>query len=178
MTPAATTSENATPGAPERPGLRPRSPHTIVLGVVVAPGLAHDLTADLVADLQQALNERFGSVGWEPELTVDRLVPPSAAPGAILEAARQKLLESRWDLGIVVTDLPLHVGTRPISRQVSRTHSVAVVSLPALGAINLRHRLLQTLIDLVAELIGAPREQNDAGRRGTRQARATEEVAQ
>lgn len=165
MIPAATTSEGFTSDFPAPPERGPRSPRTIVLGVVVAPGLAHELTADLIADLQIGLNERFGSVEWEPELTVDRLVPPSAAAGAILEAARQKLLESRWDLGIVVTDLPLHVGTRPISRQVSRTHGVAIVSLPALGAINLRHRLLETLIDLVGELIGAPREQSGAARR-------------
>jgi hypothetical protein len=47
----------------------------------------------------------------------------------IIDAARRKLLDANWDLGVVVTDLPLRVGRRPVSRQVSPTHGIAVVSL-------------------------------------------------
>jgi hypothetical protein len=128
---------------------------TLVLGVVVAPGIAHDLTAEIVAELEEDLNERYGTVRWETELTVDRLVSPGASTTDVIEAARRKLLESRWDLGIVVTDLPLHVGRRPVTRQISRTHGVALVSLPALGAIKLRARLLRTLVELVGALLGS-----------------------
>ena len=59
-----------------------------------------------------------------------------------------------WDLGVVVTDLPLRVGRRPVSRQVSPTHGIAVVSLPALGALHLAPRLRRTLLELVGELVG------------------------
>jgi hypothetical protein len=72
----------------------------------------------------------------------------------IIDAARRKLLDANWDLGVVVTDLPLRVGRRPVSRQVSPTHGIAVVSLPALGALHLAPRLRRTLLELVGELVG------------------------
>jgi hypothetical protein len=125
-----------------------------VLGVVVAPGLAHDLTARIAEDLLEDLRERYGTVDWKTELVVDRLVEPPAPITQIFSAARDKLLDNDWDLGIVVTDLPLHVGGRTVSTYVNPTHGIAVVSLPALGAINLRPRLRRALLELVGELVG------------------------
>jgi hypothetical protein len=48
----------------------------------------------------------------------------------------------------------LWVGRRPFSRQVSPTHGIAVVSLPALGALHLAPRLRRALLELVGELVG------------------------
>ncbi|MGZ6701285.1 MAG: hypothetical protein ACXVE0_17120 [Gaiellaceae bacterium] len=147
-------SQSTTDGRTEPASHTSEPERTVVLGIAVAPGLAHELTADLIADLQRALNERFGSVEWKTELTVDRLVSPSAPTTEILDAARRSLLEARWDLGIVITDLPLRVGRRPMTTQVSTTHRIAIVSLPAFGALNLRGKLRRTLIQLVDELLG------------------------
>ncbi|TML84589.1 MAG: hypothetical protein E6G08_16845 [Actinobacteria bacterium] len=85
---------------------------------------------------------------------MDRLVAPPVQTTEIIDAARRKLLDANWDLGVVVTDLPLRVGRRPVSRQVSPTHGIAVVSLPALGALHLAPRLRRTLLELVGELVG------------------------
>jgi hypothetical protein len=126
----------------------------IGLGVIVAPGLARDVTAKIASELADDLQALDLGVDWRTELTVDRLVPPPAQTIEIIDAARRKLLEANWDLGVVVTDLPLRVGRRPISRQVSPTHGIAVVSLPALGALHLAPRLRRTLLELVRELVG------------------------
>jgi hypothetical protein len=99
------------------------------------------------------------SVEWKTALAVDRLVSPPADTTEIVDAARRRLLDEHWDLAIVVTDLPLRVGRRPVRRQVSPTHGIAVVSLPALGALHLAHRLRRTLLDLVGELVGDGRGQ-------------------
>jgi hypothetical protein len=126
----------------------------IVLGVIVAPGLARDVTAKVASELAHDLEALDLGVEWRTELTVDRLVAPPAQTTEIIDAARRKLLDANWDLGIVVTDLPLRVGRRPVSRQVSPTHGIAVVSLPALGALHLAPRLRRTLLELVGELVG------------------------
>jgi hypothetical protein len=131
-----------------------------VLGVIVAPGLVHDVTARIAAELLEDLRERYGSVDWRTELEVDRLVVPPARLNEIFAAGRRKLLEGDWDLGVVVTDLPLNVGGRAVSRQLSPTHRLAVLSLPALGAIHLRPRLRRALVQLIDELAG-----RDAGER-------------
>jgi hypothetical protein len=126
----------------------------IALGVIVAPGLARDVTAKIAGELADDLDALDLGVEWRTELAVDRLVAPPAPTTEIIEAARRKLLDQDWDLGIVVTDLPLRVGHRPVSRQVSPTHGIAVVSLPALGVLHLAPRLRRTLRELVGDLVG------------------------
>lgn len=126
----------------------------IVLGVIVAPGLARDVTAKVASELAHDLEALDLGIQWRTELTLDRLVAPPAQTTEIIDAARRKLLDANWDLGVVVTDLPLRIGRRPVSRQVSPTHGIAVVSLPALGALHLAPRLRRTLLELVGELVG------------------------
>jgi hypothetical protein len=87
-------------------------------------------------------------------LTSDRLVEPPARVTEILEDARRRLLGSQWQLAIVVTDLPLRDNGKPVSRLASRTHGVALVSLPALGPLHVRPRPGRALVELVAELLG------------------------
>jgi hypothetical protein len=130
----------------------------------VAPGLASDVTAKIAAELADDLVALETGVDWRTELEVDRLVVPPALTTELIDAARQKLLDENWDLAVVVTDLPLRVGRRPVSRQVSPTHGIAVVSLPALGAVHLAHRLRRTLLALVRDLVGnGASERSDGG---------------
>ena len=146
--------------APQKPEAASAGQHReeeqpcVVLGVIVAPGLARDVTAKIAAELGDDLRALDTGVDWRTELTVDRLVAPPVQTTEIIDAARRKLLDANWDLGVVVTDLPLRVGRRPVSRQVSPTHGIAVVSLPALGALHLAPRLRRTLLELVGELVG------------------------
>ena len=146
--------------APQKPEAASADEHReeeqpcVVLGVIVAPGLARDVTAKIAAELGDDLRALDTGVDWRTELTVDRLVAPPVQTTEIIDAARRKLLDANWDLGVVVTDLPLRVGRRPVSRQVSPTHGIAVVSLPALGALHLAPRLRRTLLELVGELVG------------------------
>jgi len=125
-----------------------------VIGVIVAPGLAHDVTSRIASELQEDIRGRYDSVEWRTELHVDRLVDPPASLTEILAAGRRKLLDGRWDLGVVVTDLPLKVGGRPVSRHLSPSHGLALLSLPALGALHLRQRLRRALVELIGELSG------------------------
>jgi hypothetical protein len=120
----------------------------------VAPGLARDVTAKIATELADELAALDTGVDWQTEFRVDRLVVPPALTTDIVGAARQKLLDENWDLALVVTDLPLRVGRRPVSRQVSPTHGIAVVSLPALGPVHLTQRLRRTLLALVRDLVG------------------------
>ena len=134
---------------------------TVKLGVVVAPRLERDVQPELAEQLAEDLARRHPSVDWHTELVFDRLVEPPARVTEILEDARRRLLGSRWQLAIVVTDLPLRDNGKPVSRRASRTHGVALVSLPALGPLHVRPRLRRALVELVDELLG--RVDRDAG---------------
>jgi hypothetical protein len=54
---------------------------------------------------------------------------------------------------------------------ISPTYGVGVISLPALGALQVRRRLLDALADVVGDLVGEHPGERDAGRRGRRVAR-------
>jgi hypothetical protein len=145
-----------------------RAAPSLVLGVLVAPGLAQDVTERVVEELLEDLREHYGSVDWQIEVTVDRLVSPPALVTEIFDAARRRLLEGDWDLAVAVTDLPLRHNRRPAVRHVSRTHRVALVSLPALGAFSLRPRLRRTLLELVGELVGEAEHEREGPSAGLR----------
>lgn len=131
---------------------------TVTLGVIVAPRLKQDVPPELAEDLAR----RHRSVDWRTELVVDRLVEPPAPLTDILEYARRRLLRSRWHLALVITDLPLRDNGKPVSRRASRTHGVALLSLPALGPLHVRPRLRRALVELVGELLGrVDREADD-----------------
>jgi hypothetical protein len=51
-----------------------------------------------------------------------------------VKAARKTLLDKGWDVVVCLTDLPLHVKQRPVVAHANPVRNVAIVSVPALGA--------------------------------------------
>ena len=137
------------------PGVEP--PH-VTVGIVAAPALPDGLTADCVRDLSRELGSRHPEVQWRFRLVRDALVAPPAGDGEIVAAARRRLLDGNWDLVVVVTDLPLRAVRRPVVAHASPLHGVAVLSVPALGTVALRHRARDVLLRLIGVLLGEARE--------------------
>jgi hypothetical protein len=136
-------------------------PHTdhdpqIVLGLVGAPGVAFSLARDLAdAGLGEELERRLPGAQWRVEVVESRLVQPPATDAAIVDAARQLLLDSGWDVVVCLTDLPLHIHRRPVVAHANPVHNVAIVSVPAFGAMSARHRIREGIVRLVERLIGS-----------------------
>lgn len=135
-------------------------PPYVEVGIVAAPALPEGLAADCSHELRQELGTRHPEVQWRFQLVHDGLVAPPAHDGEIVAAARRRLLDGHWDLVIVLTDLPLGSAVRPVVAHASPLHGVAVLSVPALGTVALRHRVRETLLRLVGVLLG---EAHDAG---------------
>ncbi|WP_211338851.1 hypothetical protein [Georgenia muralis] len=126
----------------------------MVIGLVSAPGTAAEVASNLADDLRADLSERLPTVEWRVPTVVDVLVSPPADDAIIVAAARERLLDEAWDLVVCLTDLPLEVHRRPVVAHASPLHGVAVVCLPALGAIGLRRRTRDTVVGLVRTLLG------------------------
>ena len=139
-------------GAPP-PDLAAAEP-TLVLGLVAAPGLASTLVVSIANQLRADLEAAFPSVHWTLGVLPDRaLVIPPAGVSDLVEAVRNELLDHDWAICVCVTDLPLYWDGRPIVSHVSVTHGVAIISLPALGAVALPRKLLQHILGAVSELV-------------------------
>ena len=133
-------------------------PH-IVLGLVGDPGAAFSLASEL-ADDRVALRTRRRLPGarWCIEVVEGRLVQPPATDADLVKAARRMLLDKGWDVVICLTDLPLHVEQRPVVAHANPVRNVAIVSVPALGAMGARHRIRETIVRLLVRLIAGSAE--------------------
>jgi hypothetical protein len=72
-------------------------------------------------------------------------------------------------LAVCLTDQPLELGYRPVTAQASEALAVAVVSVPALGAIALEERALEAVVRTIGALLqasGARRAQQGEGKQG------------
>ncbi|PPK94618.1 hypothetical protein CLV92_107121 [Kineococcus xinjiangensis] len=144
-------------------GTSAEGPGDVLLGIVAAPGTPADLATRLQADVTADLQRELPAARWRVEVLSDGLVTPPADDSEVVAAARQRMLAHDWDLTVCLTDLPLQVARRPVVAHASPVHGVAVVSVPALGAVGLRARVRQTLVAQVRTLLGAdPEDPADA----------------
>ena len=133
----------------------------VQVGLVAAPGAPAELADWLAEQLGGELAAAHPQVRWEVRAVEDGLVQPPADDDEIVAATRRRLLAEDWDLALALTDVPLEVDRRPVVGSASPVHGVALLSLPALGAVGLRKRALQTALGLVRTLMGTS-EDGDA----------------
>ena len=126
----------------------------VVIGLISAPGTATEIASNLADDLRAELSVHVPTVQWRVPTVVDALVHPTADDAALVAAARDRLVQNDWDLVVCLTDLPLRAHRRPVVAHASPLHGVAVVCLPALGAIGLGRRTRDTVVGLVRTLLG------------------------
>lgn len=126
----------------------------VQLGLVAAPGAPAELAGWLAGELGGELATAHPQVRREVRAVQDGLVQPPADDDEIVAATRRRLLAEDWDLALALTDVPLEVDRRPVVGSASPVHGVALLSLPALGAVGLRKRALQTALGLVRTLLG------------------------
>ncbi|MFF0655156.1 hypothetical protein [Micromonospora tulbaghiae] len=137
----------------------------VVLCLVAAPGAATDLMRRLEPDLADLIASRLRGVEWAVRCVSDRLVEWPADLSQLVAAARRRMLDENGHLVVSITDLPLQTARRPVVAHASMTHGVAVLSLPALGAVDVVHRARETTVRLVAALVGGDSEPASVDRR-------------
>ena len=137
----------------------------VVLGLVAAPGAPAGVAGWLGGELTRALAARHPEVCWEIRPVVDGLVQPPPDDDELVDAARRRLLSEDWDLALCLTDMPLELSRRPVVGHASPVHGVALLSVPALGAVGLRRRALEAATGLVRTLLGDDDGDDDPGDR-------------
>ncbi len=154
--------DRATPQTPGQsdPDARnelPDEQRVVRLGLIAEP----DMPAKVVDHLEDDLPDDLDGSGrdWTIEVDVDSLAAGRSSADEILVAAAETKDAQGWDYAIVVTDLPIRDGWRAILAHADLGASVAIVSLPALGAAQPFKRAAQLTRQLVDDLTG----QSDPG---------------
>ena len=125
----------------------------------------------MTAELPAALGRRYENVEWHVRQAEADPADPAADERELVEATRRRALDEGWQLAIGLTDLPLSVRRRPVRAHVSAQHGVALVSVPALGAVRREARLHDVALSLIEQLVG------DGERTGPRSARVDQTTA-
>ncbi|NJC23918.1 hypothetical protein BJ994_002994 [Arthrobacter pigmenti] len=128
------------------------SPPLLTLGVVVPPSFEPASSQELGDALPGLLAESHPGVAWRVVVVVETL--DGRAPSDLLETARDRLLDEDWDLAIVVSELALRSGRKPVLTQISPVHKVGLVALPALRAVGRRETLSDAIVRLIGPLVG------------------------
>jgi hypothetical protein len=148
----------------------------LVLGLLAAPGRPAEVAQALAEDLPGLLADRVtDAVSWRVPVRTDPAVADISHGVEAIELAREHLLRDGWDMAVCITDTPLRIGTRPVVADASATHGVALISLPALGAVQTRRRARDAVIRLVDGLVGESLELGERGPR--RRARVSHRIA-
>ena len=143
------------------------------MGIVATPGISDGMLEALVEGLLEDLRRAFPASDWQAISLIDTDVSPPAEISDLLHRGRTHLLERHWHLAVLITDLPLKVGRHPVLSHASRAHGVAVVSLPAHGAVSLTTKTRRSMANAVSALMGAtvllnPTETSSSQRLGRR----------
>ena len=151
------------------PGAQADDGPQIVLGLVGAPGVAASLARELAdAGLGEELGRRLPGAKWRIEVQEAALVQGPASDAAIVDAARRLLLDRGWNVVVCLTDLPLHVHRRPVVAHANPVQNVAIVSVPAFGALGARPRIREAVVRLLERLIGSHQRSSDDRRDASR----------
>jgi hypothetical protein len=128
----------------------------VLIQLLTTPGAAQTMAGTLQEALAEDVAAAVPSARWVVRAGVTVDVPSPATMSDLLELARLQLLRHDADLAVMLTDLPIKIGRRPVRSHASPTHRVGIVSLPALGPVQLHTRARDALLWTVRTLIGAP----------------------
>ena len=146
---------------------REGSDRTRVLGLLADPDLPAELAEGLAGELPELLHEHVGDrAAWEVRVVSEPFAAGEVDQGQLLAVARERLRREAWDLAVCLTDLPFRSGRRLLVADLNAADGVALVSVPALGAVRLRRRARQAIVRLVRELVQERPE--PVGRHGPR----------
>lgn len=142
-----------TPGDEGQSGSGSDQEHALLLGLVADPGVPERLANWMTQGgrLEELLTEQTRGPSWRVEVVVRPLMLDAQGHMPMLDIGREALDERGWDAVVLVTDLPRRSDTQPLLGDYSTTVSAGMVSVPALGAVNLRRRAREVIGHLVVE---------------------------
>ena len=150
----------------------------VVLGLLVPPQIPAEVVERLAAELPEALSERVSDrVCWKVPTIRDSRVPDAEGGDdggeETIDDVQAWRRHQGWDLAVCITDPPLVAGRRAVVAETSSERDVALLSVPALGAIRRRRRAREAVVRLVAETLGEHLGlgREDEGRSGERSRR-------
>ncbi len=122
------------------------------VGIIPSPGVAHGHVKKIVPQIKQLLTERIDYRQWHFEIKVDLMIGSAKDVHENVDKASQIKDQHECDYVICLTDLPSISDNKVVVSDFNSDKQVAMLSLPALGFIDLRRKLINTMTSLIEQL--------------------------
>ena len=131
----------------------------IVIGLLADPDLPEQIAGHLADVLPDDLSTHLSrDVDWTVE-TADDPFEASIRHERIIDKARMRAEGKHWDIALCLTDMPIQRPSGTTVAMINLHDRVALISLPALGGLQLRRRARGLAITLIDELTTLPSEE-------------------
>jgi len=130
------------------------APRQTAVGVLADEGLPEQVITRIADDLPGIFATRIsGETQWRVDHEVGQLPLDEDGDIPMRTLSERHRQDQGWDVLVLVTDLPRRAGTKPVVAGVDVEHGVAMISLPALGAVLVRRRVRALLVRVVRQLV-------------------------
>ena len=130
-----------------------------ILGLLADPGAPAEIAGQIAGDLIEVSCAHQDGVRWQVRTEVRTLPPLTDDYDDLLAVASQRMHEDGLDGIVCLTDSPLRDGRSALVADLLREARVALVSLPAFGALPLRRHVGAVAAELTQELTEPPERQ-------------------
>ncbi|MBC3191954.1 hypothetical protein H7X46_12855 [Pseudonocardia sp. C8] len=126
-----------------------------VVGLLADPDLPTEVALSIAPQLQRTLHGEVAGhpVEWTVVTGQDPFESLGSADSTLHDKARERVRDTGWDVAVCLTDVPVRRQGRTVLADVGNDR-VAVVSLPALGALGMHRRARKVITDLVLTMTG------------------------
>ena len=125
----------------------------IRVGLLADEGMPFRMAKTLAQELPQVLHDRLSSeVTWEVDHRAQSLSLDERG-GVPLNDLAENRRELGWDIAILLTDLPRRAGTQPIASDYSVGLGIGLLSVPAVGAWQVKRRTRELVVHLLGHLL-------------------------
>ena len=107
---------------------------------------------NIITNVKQLLSKRTKHNRWNFEIKVDLMIGSAEDVHESVEKAAQIKEAHQWDYVVCLTDLPSISDNKVVVSDFNSDKHVAMLSLPSLGFIDLKRKLVKTMTSLIEQL--------------------------
>ena len=107
---------------------------------------------NIIPNVKQLLSKRTKHNRWNFEIKVDLMIGSAEDVHESVEKAAQIKEAHQWDYVVCLTDLPSISDNKVVVSDFNSDKHVAMLSLPSLGFIDLKRKLVKTMTSLIEQL--------------------------
>lgn len=123
------------------------------LGLITAPDLPKEICDQMTEELPDLLHNYVDDRrNWDVEVVLEPFAGVTEQAESVIQEAQKHRDHHAWDYALCFTDLPIVDGKKLVIADASADREIGLISLPSLGAMPMKKRVREAMMQLVNEM--------------------------